>query len=356
MTNTQQTDMEIFLKNWKKNWAGGWSILSCAYLGEHYTKLLKEGLGIGLEEALFVSHNGISSCYFIDVHKNDFGQHFAAKAKENPELISTWAQGLISAADAVLALKEKLVELPATKENFDLFFEGMNQYGIYHRYVKMVVDFLPKETLDKYLAELSEARVHAEPVYEEMEKYMQYFAAKVANGTIAPELVLAMTRSQFEGYLEDGTCPSVETLKEQREDSALYLSTENERYFVGHEAVLTVEQALLKAGEGNEIRGQTAYAGKVQGHVRVILDVSKPVEFIEGEILVTGMTRPDYLPYVKKCAGFVTDAGGILSHAAITARELKKPCVIGTEVATKVLKDGDIVEIDADHGVVRKIV
>ena len=67
------------------------------------------------------------------------------------------------------------------------------------------------------------------------------------------------------------------------------------------------------------------------------------------------MTRPDYLALMKKAAAFVTDSGGILCHAAIVAREMKKPCVIGTQVATKVFQDGDIVEVDAEKGVVTKI-
>ena len=75
--------------------------------------------------------------------------------------------------------------------------------------------------------------------------------------------------------------------------------------------------------------------------------------FDKGDILVTGMTRPEFLPLMEKAAAFVTDAGGILSHAAIVAREMRKPCVIGTHVATKVLKDGDVVEVDADKGIVK---
>jgi len=66
------------------------------------------------------------------------------------------------------------------------------------------------------------------------------------------------------------------------------------------------------------------------------------------------MTRPEYLPLFKKAAAVVTDAGGILSHAAIVARELKKPCVIGTQNATKRLNNGDRVEVDATHGTIKK--
>lgn len=58
---------------------------------------------------------------------------------------------------------------------------------------------------------------------------------------------------------------------------------------------------------------------------------------------------------MEKAAAFVTDEGGILCHAAIIAREMNKPCVIGTEKATKFFSDGDLVEVDATHGRVRKI-
>ena len=65
------------------------------------------------------------------------------------------------------------------------------------------------------------------------------------------------------------------------------------------------------------------------------------------------MTSPDFLPAMKKSAAFITDEGGITCHAAIVAREMKKPCIVGTKVATKKLKDGDFVEVDADHGIVK---
>ncbi len=79
------------------------------------------------------------------------------------------------------------------------------------------------------------------------------------------------------------------------------------------------------------------------------------VEEQEGDVLVTAMTSPDFFPLMKKTSAIVTNLGGITCHAAILARELGKPCVIGTEFATTILKDGDIVEVDAEKGVVRKL-
>lgn len=72
-----------------------------------------------------------------------------------------------------------------------------------------------------------------------------------------------------------------------------------------------------------------------------------------GEILVSTMTQPELMKGMINAAAFITDEGGLLCHAAIIARELRKPCIIGTKIATKVLEDGDLVEVDADNGVVR---
>jgi pyruvate,water dikinase len=69
--------------------------------------------------------------------------------------------------------------------------------------------------------------------------------------------------------------------------------------------------------------------------------------------MVANTTHPNYLPGMQKALAFVTNEGGIASHAAIVARELKKPCVVGTKNATSIFKDGDTVEVDADQGIAR---
>ena len=117
-----------------------------------------------------------------------------------------------------------------------------------------------------------------------------------------------------------------------------------------------LEKRRTAMGAGNsEIAGQVAYPGKIQGLVRVVNTELESRELKEGEVLVAEMTYPDLLPAMKRAAAFVTNTGGITCHAAIVARELKKPCVIGTKVATQILKTGDMVEVDAEQGLVRKI-
>jgi pyruvate,water dikinase len=73
----------------------------------------------------------------------------------------------------------------------------------------------------------------------------------------------------------------------------------------------------------------------------------------KGEILVSPTTDPESIGAIKKAAAIVTDVGGMLSHAAITSRELNIPCIVETGNASKILKTGDLVEVDADNGVVR---
>lgn len=104
----------------------------------------------------------------------------------------------------------------------------------------------------------------------------------------------------------------------------------------------------------NELRGQVAVVGRVSGVVRVLRSKQDIANLQEGEVLVTAMTTPDYVPAMKKAAAIVTDEGGVTSHAAIAARELGKPCIIGTKVATKLFKTGDRVEVDASTGIIKR--
>lgn len=99
-----------------------------------------------------------------------------------------------------------------------------------------------------------------------------------------------------------------------------------------------------------DFRGNIASGGKARGTVKVIKSAQDFTKMKKRDILVAPMTRPEFLPIMKKALAIITDEGGITCHAAIVSRELGIPCVIGTKIATQVLKDGDMVEVDANHG------
>jgi len=104
-----------------------------------------------------------------------------------------------------------------------------------------------------------------------------------------------------------------------------------------------------------ELKGNVAYRGLVRAEAQIILSEKDFSKFKDGNILVTSMTRPEFVPLMKRAGAVITDEGGITCHAAIISRELNKPCIIGTKNATKILKDGDVVEVDANGGIVRII-
>lgn len=104
------------------------------------------------------------------------------------------------------------------------------------------------------------------------------------------------------------------------------------------------------------IKGTVAFKARpITGIVRLVLSPKDINRFKPGEILVTPMTQPDFLPAMRLSKAIVTDEGGVTCHAAIVSRELKIPCVIGTKIATKALRDGDIIEVDSNSGSIKKI-
>jgi pyruvate, water dikinase len=120
-----------------------------------------------------------------------------------------------------------------------------------------------------------------------------------------------------------------------------------EKAVTGEERKDVMEQEIL-------IKGIGVSPGKASGRVKVIVNVKDISRFQKGEILVTEMTTPDWVPAMKIAAAVVTNLGGKTCHAAIVSRELGVPCIVGAENAIKILKDGEIVSVDGQRGIIFK--
>ena len=134
------------------------------------------------------------------------------------------------------------------------------------------------------------------------------------------------------------------------------------RYYSGEEAERVAERelgSLYKIKQVKELTGVSAYPGKVKGKARILesnnVQQTRDLRhnFKRGDILITQMTQPNIMDIASKASAIVTDEGGMLSHAAIISRELKIPCIVGTHFASEIIKNGDLIEVDADNGVVR---
>ncbi|MBU0532150.1 hypothetical protein KKB44_01520 [Candidatus Micrarchaeota archaeon] len=122
---------------------------------------------------------------------------------------------------------------------------------------------------------------------------------------------------------------------------------------------LEKEKELLKLSSHDaeiiEIKGMVASKGYVKGKARVTMSAEEAKTIQKGEILITSMTSPDFVTAIKRAAAIVTNEGGILCHAAVVSREFDIPCIVGTRLATKVFKTGDLIEVDGELGVIRRV-
>jgi phosphoenolpyruvate synthase/pyruvate phosphate dikinase len=134
------------------------------------------------------------------------------------------------------------------------------------------------------------------------------------------------------------------------------------KWINGKEEILTREKAraffnkvfkLMKIKKVSKLQGSTAVPGLVKGIVKVVNHPNEMYKMNQGDILVSHSTNPNLVPAMKKAGAIITDIGGVTCHAAIVSRELNIPCVIGTKVATRILKDGEKVEVNASKGTVK---
>jgi len=338
-----------------QHWAGPWSLLSCSYFGTYYTHTVAELLETRIPHCIITTRKGHSACYFPQKEMDAFGADLRAQIFEQPSIVARWAHELKKESDAIRTTLKKLERKPVDAPSMATFEAALRNYTAPHLAVKKVVDYLSSDALKKALPALEEARLYSETVYGQTEAYMKNAIRTIAKKSDRPiQQIESLTYKELDAYFKNGKLPPDSTLEKRYENAALIFHEGDFVLAQGKEAQ-DIEHKLAAPADSDVIRGTCAQPGKAAGIVRIVLDPFNPGRFDTGDILVTAMTRPEYLPLFKKAAAVVTDGGGILSHAAIVARELKVPCVIGTLNATKRLKSGESVEVDAGAGTAKII-
>lgn len=156
--------------------------------------------------------------------------------------------------------------------------------------------------------------------------------------------------------------PNAQLLRTLRRRRQLYVCIFNKRGF--REASASAARSFFKKHwEPTVPRGTKSFGGMVVfpspqpiiGRAYIIRHHGDVARFPSGRIMVTTMTAPEYVTAIRKARAIIADEGGLTCHAAIVSRELKVPCIVGSKVATKVLRNGDVVEVDANEGIVRKL-
>ena len=228
---------------------------------------------------------------------------------------------------------------------------------------KKIIAQLKPDNFLLNLLEISEDFTHWQDERKKMTFHFTHYAS------ILLEIIGQRTKYSLDGMkylpsrevmdlLQGKNTFSAEDLEKRKKLSLIYQKNNFYEIYFGPEAGKAIKRIFAndkKQGEINDFRGLSAAMGKARGRVKIVKSVKEVGKVKKGDMLVAVMTRPDYIVGIKNAGALVTDEGGITCHAAIVARELGIPCIIGTKIATQVLKDGDLVEVDASHGWVRKI-
>ncbi len=331
---------------WIARWSQKCTFLSCSYYGKQYKDYLEKELGKGIGRTLAIHRRGDVTFFMGKESLDAFGQFLAQRIMDSEQ----WAMSMLDEAKRNYGLLVQCMEngkgKMLSREDYAIFMYFFERHITYHCFIKKAVDYLPPEFLERLFPHFEDARKYTEDVYKRTEVFFTALCHAIAEQEHGQaELLQALTNEELENYLQKGELPDDNILRERHEASALLFADDALSILTGRDAEKIENETRIPA---DTLSGTTAYPGKVQGICR---RVTSPSDFFEeGNILVTGMTSPDFLPLIAKAGAVITDAGGMLSHAAIVCRELKKPCIVGTGQATTVLHDGMMIEVDADTG------
>ena len=310
---------------------------------------------LALKTNLVICEKGVSSNCVAKGDLDDFGHYVANLIIKDNKLADRLVKDSLVSADKLF----ETITLLKNKDNFT----GNNLLELKKRFyehipphfsIKKVIDYLPVGLQKRFSSMFTEVRIKTEEldIFNRVDSILKKYTNLIAKKVGYPlDLTEFLTVDEILTFIEKNMLPSKKELIERSHGMAIFYKGDRFSLIFGKEYVQF--QRILVDTDKTEFKGTVGYHGIAKGKARIVFDPKKIKEFNKGDILITGMTRPEFLPLMEKASAFVTDAGGMLSHAAIVARELKKPCVLATENATKIIKDGDEIEVDANMGIVR---
>lgn len=329
-----------------------------------YHKKLREVTGYGIKHQFYLYHKPAGIFYMSAKELKESEHKLFATIKENKEKVLSWlkeGEKYNQLTQEYIKNENRIVNTQTYMEIAE-FFENVLFYGTIlpfrilsaleraHAEGQDITKFIDMKRASESLRSTS---LYPHLLKEFFPKFWKSAAdkAQAADWTIFSTL----TREEMDLFLLKNKKSDLSELQQRAEWCVFW--EEDEKIIFSYDRDLPLKLGIEPqlSAHAQELKGRTAYPGNTQGHVRIINKIEHSKKFKQGEILVSINTNPSLTPIIKKCGAIVTDEGGLACHASIIARELKIPCVVGTGHATHVLKDGDLVEVDATKGIVRII-
>jgi phosphohistidine swiveling domain-containing protein len=217
------------------------------------------------------------------------------------------------------------------------------------KYLFRLTDVLQKFAfvLDHSKAVVVYERFLASPLFKEISKRLD----------VSEDELLFLVPPETIDYLIAGKKADKKLIARREKNRVVLLKKDKITWFGGKEAGAIIKKYFSeeKVKKIKFLKGISAYPGKVVGKAVIVKSIFDRQKFKKGDILVTHDGSAELTVFLKEAGAIVNNEGGIICHAAIVAREMKTPCIVGTKSATKFIKDGDLIEVDSDSGIVRKL-
>jgi len=406
----KQRDNKEFINNWIKDWKKRVNILFNFindFFGEPIEKWNNEKLveflnrmaSLWLDvwvKGVLIEWTDPEGHFLLEREIEKSRIHFTVQEVEiltGPEKITYLQEELLSRFEIVKAMKNNLDAKDLIRKHADNFYWYKNNWAHVEELTNKYFEKQIKEDVKNY-AEIEKERVAINKYLKEIkdkkeriikkknapeslknifylfatladwrderkklgmaivEHYLYQIVKRLAReNNIPEELAHQLTFRDISGWKI-----SAETLgeiKERRKGAVYYYKNKEKSCWIYGKKAQRIYRLLVDSLRKEELTGMIANKGKIIGKVKLVENKSDFKKFKKGNILVATMTRPEYVPLMKIAGAIVTNEGGITCHAAIISRELNKPCIIGTQVATETLKDGDLVEVDANKGIIK---
>lgn len=326
------------------------TLLTCSIFGETHFVPLKKLFGINFYVIFWYKRKDGQVMFYRSGSEYDlFAKKVGLKCLKDINFAKEVADTLIEMTDYINKFLKENNTLNKLLLKWDNFFRAYRDFFAYHQATYWASEYLTKmeaaskeqkQKVDKIVKVLDKAYKYNEKVVPDVEGYF----IKLGIG----DLIYA--------EINDKVLENIKKAPKRR--SVLWLGRKMQ--VLSSKDADQVNKAISEDYEKylktiKEVKGLGVSQGLARGRVRLITDLSQLRDCKKDDVLVTTMTRPQYNTFIKKVKAIVTDEGGLLCHASMLAREFGMPCVVGTKNATKLLKNGDLIEVNADKGTVRRI-
>jgi len=335
------------------SWERNFSFLGTFLIARQHMKALWKELDIGYSMCAFFHSHGQVKFYRSESDEENFNRTLGERCLKEKDFANHVAELLRECTDEMNKFFKK--EKGFSKKNINNFFQLADRHFAFHLGVFWSADWLGQSRSaesDRILNDiLLPVRKYNEFVLPLIEKWLLEYNTEYR----------CMTPDECREKVLNGKNISEETKEARDEASFVYMDRyDGIKLFScqGEEALSwrdKFEEKFLTGFDSsrNELKGRTIFPGVYKGIARVVQKFDDFKNLKDGEVLVAPMAIPAYYNFIKNSGAIVVDEGAVLSHASILAREFKIPCVMGTKIGTSVLRDGDLVEVDGDRGIVK---